>query len=129
MAVNTPASRWWGIRLIHAPLVSWAAGFPYTDTTNGFRAYSRRLLTDPRVAPFREVFSSYELHYYLAIRAARLGFRVCEVPVTRSYPSRGKTPTKIHGIRGNYAVLRTLLAACRNQFDPDRRDRAEGQAA
>lgn len=118
-AINTPWSRWWGIRLIHAPLVSCAAGFRYTDTTNGFRAYSRRLLLDPRVAPFREVFSSYELHYYLAIRAPRLGFRVCEVPVTRSYPDRGKTPTKIHGWRGNYAVLRTLLAACRHRFDPD----------
>jgi glycosyltransferase involved in cell wall biosynthesis len=118
-AVNTPRSRWWGIRLVHAPLVSWAAGFRYTDTTNGFRAYSRRLLLDPRVAPFRDVFSSYELHYYLAIRAARLGYRVCEVPVTRSYPPHGKTPTKIHGLRGNWAILRTLLAACRNRFDPD----------
>jgi hypothetical protein len=29
------------------------------------------------------VFAAYELHYYLAIRAARLGFRVIETPVTR----------------------------------------------
>ncbi|MBI3465255.1 MAG: glycosyltransferase family 2 protein [Planctomycetes bacterium] len=117
-AVRTPWLRWWGIRFVHAPLVSCAAGSRYTDTTNGFRAYSRQLLLDPRVAPFREVFSAYELHYYLAIRAARLGFRTCEVPVTRSYPGRGKTPTKIHGWRGNCAVLRTLLAACRHRFDP-----------
>jgi glycosyltransferase involved in cell wall biosynthesis len=117
-AVNTPRMRWWGIRLVHAPLISIAAGFRYTDTTNGFRAYSRRLLLDPRVAPFRSIFSAYELHYYLAIRAARLGFRITELPVTRSYPAVGKTPTKIHGWRGNYAVLKTLWAACRHQFDP-----------
>jgi dolichol-phosphate mannosyltransferase len=86
-AVNTPPMRWWGIRLVHAPLISIAAGFRYTDTTNGFRAYSRRLLLDPRVAPFRSIFSTYELHYYLAIRAARLGFRITELPVTRSYPA------------------------------------------
>lgn len=117
-AINTPPSRYLGIKLLHAPLISLAAGFRYTDTTNGFRAYSRRLLTDARVAPFREVFSKYELHYYLAIRAARLGFRVCEVPVTRAYPVHGKTPTKIRGWRGNALILATLLRACIGRFDP-----------
>ncbi|MGH7713617.1 MAG: glycosyltransferase family 2 protein, partial [Gemmatimonadaceae bacterium] len=103
-AVRTPPARLLGIRLLHAPLISLAARRRYTDTTNGFRAYSRRLLTDPRVAPFRAVFERYELHYYLAIRAARLGLRVCEVPVTRSYPANGKTPTKITPIRGSFLV-------------------------
>jgi glycosyltransferase involved in cell wall biosynthesis len=117
-AVNTPASRYWAIRLLHAPLLSLAAGFRYTDTTNGFRAYSRRFLLDQRVRPFRDVFSGYELHYYLAIRAAQLGFRVCEVPVTRSYPAAGPVPTKLRGWRGNTLVLRTLLAACLRRFHP-----------
>ena len=67
---------------------------------------------------FRDVFAAYELHYYLAIRAARLGFRVAELPVTRTYPASGPTPTKIHGLRGNLFVLRTLLAACAGRFDP-----------
>jgi hypothetical protein len=119
-AVNTPLSRHLAVRWLHAPLVSLAAGRRYTDTTNGFRAYSRRLLRDPRVAPFRDVFSGYELHYYLAIRAARLGFRVCETPVTRAYPPGGPTPTKIRGLRGNLHILRTLWKACRHRFDPPR---------
>jgi glycosyltransferase involved in cell wall biosynthesis len=116
---NTPISRKWGVRLLHAPLISAAAGYHYTDTTNGFRAYSRRLLEDPRVAPFRDVFSGYELHYYLAIRAARLGFAIREVPVVRAYPPAGKTPTKISPVRGNLAILRTLFAACLHRFDPE----------
>jgi len=74
-AVNTPLERHLAVQFIHAPLISLAAGARYTDTTNGFRAYSRRLLVDPRVQPFRDVFMAYELHYYLAIRAARLGLR------------------------------------------------------
>jgi dolichol-phosphate mannosyltransferase len=119
-AVNTPAARWLGVRLLHAPLLSLAAGVRYTDTTNGFRAYSRRLLIDPRVAPFRDVFRAYELHYYLAIRAARLGYRVRELPVTRAYPARGKTPTKIKGWRGNWLILSTLFRACLSRFDPRR---------
>lgn len=112
---------WWrdaAIRLIHAPLISLASRFRYTDTTNGFRAYSRRLLTDPRVQPFRAVFSGYELHYYLAIRAARLGMRVLEVPVTRRYPAQGPVPTKISPFRGNWRLFKTLLAACLQGFDP-----------
>lgn len=115
---NTPPSRKWGVRLLHAPLISLAAGQRYTDTTNGFRAYSRRLLEDPRVAPLRAVFDRYELHYYLAIRAARLGFRCVETPVTRAYPRGERTPTKISPLRGNLLVLRTLLAACLHRYDP-----------
>lgn len=116
--INTPISRSVGVRLLHAPLISIAAGTRYTDTTNGFRAYSRRLLEDPRVQPLRDVFTGYELHYYLAIRAARLGFRVTETPVTRAYPMTGKTPTKISPIAGNLLIIRTLLAAARGKFNP-----------
>lgn len=122
-AINTPWLRHWGVLLLHAPLITLAAGHRYTDTTNGFRAYSRRLLLDPRVQPFRECFVGYELHYYLAIRAARLGFQVREIPVTRAYPTQGKTPTKISGWRGNWRVLRTLWAACRGRFNPTGEDR------
>ena len=63
---------------------------------------------------------AYELHYYLAIRAARLGFRVKEVPVTRAYPAHGATPTKIKGWRGNWTVMQTLFRACTGAFDARR---------
>lgn len=117
-AVNTPMLRHLAVRLLHAPLISLAAGARYTDTTNGFRAYSRRLLADPRVQPLRDVFVGYELHYYLAIRAAQLGFRVIETPVTRRYPKSGKTPTKISPVKGNLLILRTLASAVLGRFDP-----------
>jgi glycosyltransferase involved in cell wall biosynthesis len=116
--VNTPFLRRWGGRLIHAPLLSLAAGFRYTDTTNGFRAYSAAFLRDARVAPLRDVFLRYELHYYLAIRAARLGFRVMEIPVTRTYPAGGPLPSKIRGFRGNLSILGTLVRACLGHYDP-----------
>lgn len=117
-AIRNPASRVWGIRLLHAPAISLSAGVRYTDTTNGFRAYSRRLLEDPRVAVFRDVLAGYELHYYLAIRAARIGLRVKEVPVTRIYPEDGSVPTKIGGWRGNVRILGVLGATCLHRFDP-----------
>lgn len=117
-AINTPLSRLIGVRFIHAPLISLSSGFRYTDTTNGFRAYSREFLMDTRVNPFRNVFVAYELHYYLAIRAARLKFRVIEVPVTRRYPEHGKTPTKISPLKGNMLVLLTLFRACLGRYNP-----------
>lgn len=116
--VNTPLSRYLGLKILHAPLISLAAGFRYTDTTNGFRGYSRDFLLDTRVQPFRDCFSAYELHYYLAIRAARLKFKCIETPVSRVYP-KGKVPTKISGFRGNFLVLKTLFKAALGQFNPE----------
>ena len=117
-AINTPPIRHLAVRFIHAPLVSFAAKFHYTDTTNGFRAYSRRFLEDLRVQPLRDVFVGYELHYYLAIRAGELGFRVSEVPVIRAYPRAGPIPTKISPIRGNLNLFGALLRAVLHHFDP-----------
>lgn len=116
-AINTPLDRLLGLRLLHAPLIRLASGFAYTDTTNGFRAYSSRFLSDSRVDMFRDAFVGYELHYYLAIRAARLGFAVSEIPVTRRYP-KGAVPTKIHGFRGKVRLLGTLIAVVSGRFDP-----------
>jgi dolichol-phosphate mannosyltransferase len=115
---NTPLLRHFAVRLIHAPLISLAAHYWYTDTTNGFRAYSARFIKDPRVQPFREIFSQYELHYYLAICAGRMGFKTVEVPVERIYPKTGAVPTKIKGFKGNWLVLKTLIKACVGCFDP-----------
>jgi glycosyltransferase involved in cell wall biosynthesis len=114
---NTPMIRLLGIRLIHAPLLSLAAGVRFTDTTQGFRGYSRRLLIDERVQPFRDVFRGYELLPYLSYRAGNLGFSCTEVPSTRTYPA-GPPPTKIVGLRGNLEVARALLMACAGQFNP-----------
>lgn len=117
VAENTPLLRHLGVKYIHAPLMSLAARYRYTDTTNGFRAYSRRFLTDDRVRPFRDVLSGYEMHYYLAIRAARLGFRIIELPVERRYPA-GAVPTKIRGAAANLRLFWTLLRTCAGAFNP-----------
>lgn len=124
IAVNTPPSRDFAIRFIHAPLLSLASGFKWTDTTQGFRAYSRKLLLDPQVSPFREVFQSYELLAYLSYRAPKLGYRCIELPTTRRYP-KGEVPTKISSVRGNFAVLKTLFQACLGHFNPDKNSKIQ----
>lgn len=116
-AVNTPPIRLVSVRLLHAPAISLAARRRHTDTTNGFRAYSRKLILDPSVAVFREVFSTYELHYHLAIESSRAPrFRTIETPVSRTYPKTGKVPTKISPVKGNAHVLGVLLKAVTGRY-------------
>lgn len=106
---NTPKSRLLGLKLLHAPLIRLASGFHYTDTTNGFRAYSAKLLLSEKISLFRDCFVGYELHYYLAIQAAKGEFSIREIPVSRSYPLRGKIPSKISLVRGSIKVIAELL--------------------
>lgn len=114
-AINTPLSRLVAIKLIHAPLTSLAARRIYTDTTNGFRGYSRQLLLDPDLAIFRDIFSEYELLFYLSIRSSLLKYKIIEVPVTRQYP-KGKIPTKINFF-GNFKILYTLIRVMLGYYD------------
>ena len=118
-AENTPKSRDFAIRYIHAPLLSLASGFGWTDTTQGFRAYSRRMLIDPNVSIFRDIFSKYELLAYLSYRSPRLGYRCIELPTVRRYP-KGEVPTKISAFRGNIEVLTTLIKACIGSYNPEK---------
>jgi dolichol-phosphate mannosyltransferase len=108
-AINTPFVRLVSVKLIHAPLISITAHARFTDSTNAFRAYSRRYIEHPDVKPFRDVFQTYELLAYLSVRASQIGLKVCEIPVTRSYPETGKIPTKISFFRGNYDLLKILF--------------------
>jgi glycosyltransferase involved in cell wall biosynthesis len=117
-AINTPLDRKIAGRLIHAPLLSLAGRRWYTDTTNGFRAYSARYLGDVRVAPFRDVFDRYALLFYLTMRAGQLGYRTLEIPVTRAYPVGGATPTKVAGFAGRIDMLKELVAVALGRFNP-----------
>ncbi|MDB5988705.1 MAG: glycosyltransferase [Herbaspirillum sp.] len=117
IAENTPTSRDIAIRFIHAPMLSLFSGFRWTDTTQGFRAYSRKMLLDTEVSPFRNVFNTYELLAYLSYRAPKLGYRCLELPTIRRYP-KDEVPTKISAFKGNLSVLLVLFKACFGAYNP-----------
>ena len=77
-----------------------------------------RYLLDERVDIFREVFDTYELLAYLSVRATQLGYKACEVPVTRTYPKKGKTLTKISFFKGNFNLLKILFANLFGAYRP-----------
>ncbi|WP_017413595.1 glycosyltransferase family 2 protein [Clostridium tunisiense] len=117
-AINTPLSRYVAVRLIHAPIISLTAKQWFTDTTNAYRAYSKKYITHPEVKPFRDIFMTYELLAYFSVRANQLGLKTCEVPVKRQYPRKGKTPTKISPVKGNYELIKILFKTWKGDYKP-----------
>lgn len=117
VSVNAPISRVLGIRLLHAPVLSIASGFRWTDTTQGFRAYSSRMLGSSKLSIFRTIFDKYELLPYLNFAAPRMGFKCLEVPTSRVYPE-GDVPTKIKGLRSNLQLIDVLFRTVTGRYNP-----------
>lgn len=117
-AVRTPVVRLIAVRLLHAPVISLTARHWFTDTTNAYRGYSRKYLEHPKVLPFRDIFSGYELLAYLSVRASQLKLKVCEIPVTRKYPKGGHVPTKISPFKGNFGLFQILIKNFFGAYNP-----------
>ncbi len=71
-------------------------GFPGTDALNGFRAYRLHLLNDSRINVWQDWLDHYELEMYLHYKALKLGYKVKEVPVTKSYKHFAKNAAYSH---------------------------------
>ncbi len=95
---DMPFHRIWGVKLF-TWLFSLMVMKKITDGTNGFRAIRRTLFEDKRINLWQEWLEGYPLETYLFVQAIRLGYRVVEVPVTKTYPASKK----------NYSKMRPLL--------------------
>jgi dolichol-phosphate mannosyltransferase len=96
---------------VHPLLFSLAARRRVTESTNGFRAVRREVLTDPRLHLDQDWLDEYELEPYLYLRAIQLGYRTAEVPVTKVYPPRHLGQTKMKPITGWWSILRPIVYA------------------
>ena len=115
---NTPWDRRLGIQCVMVPLLGLSCGFWYSDPPNAFRAMSMRFLADHRVQPMRRIFVRFNLQLYFIWRAAKLGFKVKEIPVRRVYPDDGTVPTKIHGWRLKFLNLLEFLRVISGKYNP-----------
>jgi len=106
---KTPAYRIVATRFIHPVLFSIFVGKRVTETTNGFRAFQVKLLRDERINWRQAWLDKYELEPYLLYKAIRLGYRHCEVPVTKVYPPRKQGYTKMRPITGWWSILRPVF--------------------
>jgi len=85
------------------------SGFAATDVTNGFRAYRLSLLDDPRIRIDQPWLDRYELEYYLQWKAIKLGYRVVEVGVSKTYPKGGGNYSKIRRVRDWWSIVKPTL--------------------
>ncbi len=107
-SVNLPLTR--GV-LIHlfTRMFRILSGFRGTDVTNGFRAYRLSLLDDPRIRIEQSWLDRYELEYYIHWKAITLAYRVCEVPVSKTYPTRRRNYSKIRPVVDWWHIVRPAL--------------------
>lgn len=81
-----------------------------TDLTNGFRAYRLSLFDDARLNVWQPWLDQYEYEYYVHWKAYTLGYKVAEVPVTKSYPAqKGVKYSKIRPFSGWWSMLRPFV--------------------
>jgi len=80
-----------------------------TDLTNGFRAYRVNILDDARINLEQAWLDRYEMEYYIHWKAVECGYRVVEVPVTKTYPANGVPYTKVVPFFGWWQMLRPFF--------------------
>jgi len=106
---NMPRYRVFSTRVVHPFVFSLAARKRVTESTNGFRAFRTELLRDARIDWRQPWLDRYELEPYLLLKAIRLGYRHCEVPVTKVYPSHALGYTKMRPFVDWWSILRPVV--------------------
>ncbi len=70
---------------LYPHLIRIMLGYPATEGTNGFRAFKTPLFSDKRINLWQDWLDGVELEYYLYVQVLRLGYRMAEVPVSKTY--------------------------------------------
>lgn len=100
-------------RKVSIPLVTlfvWAlTGFRGTDVTCGFRAYKMDIIRHSEVDVWQDWLDKYEMEYYVHYKAIKLGYRLCERPVSMIYPASKKNYSKIRAFSGWWSMLRPWI--------------------
>lgn len=103
---------------------SWLAGQRVDDSQCGYRLYGRRLLERTPITPGR-----YEVETEVVVRAARLGFRVVNVPIPTVYASETSHIDTLHDVPRIAGVMARLTIEGAVPPEPMRRAKRETAAA
>jgi dolichol-phosphate mannosyltransferase len=90
-------------------LVGLFTGFYGTDASNGFRAYKLSVFNDRKININQQWLNRYEFETYLHYKIITLGYRICEVPVSKNYIFDVKDYSKIKPIQDWWKMLRPLI--------------------
>lgn len=104
---NTPLFRIVAIKLFSF-IWSSVMGIKITDITNGFRAYRTNIFSNENINIWQEWLGTYELEYYLHYKVIKCGYKICEVSVSKNYPSK-KNYTKIKPFLDWWRIIKPLV--------------------
>lgn len=105
---NIPWHRLFLIR-IFTLLFALLTGKRVTDATGGYQAYRLSILDDKRIDLWQPWLRRYEIETYLFAKMLLLGYRWIEVPVSITYPSRGRTYTRARAVIDWWAYFRPVV--------------------
>lgn len=109
LQANTPFYRVIATRYIHPWLVWLTTGRKLIDTVNGLRAIRMSFFRDQRINLNQEWLNGYECEQYKLYKAITLGYRIIEVPVSKIYPPRAMSYTKIKPFSGWWQIIRPFV--------------------
>jgi dolichol-phosphate mannosyltransferase len=94
--LNAPNIPWFrrSFTLLYTIMFRWLSGFPFTDATNGGRAFRTDIFKDGRINLWQDWLNTYELEPYLLYRAVRCGYKITEAPMKVIYHDRGTSKMK-----------------------------------
>ena len=105
---DMPAYRKISTRL-HPLLTGLLCGKRISESTNGFRAIHVPVLEDKRINLHQSWLDRYELEVYLLMKLLKLGYRTCEVPVSKIYPPRAIGNTKMRPVIDWWRMIRPVF--------------------
>lgn len=106
--INTPILRELAIKFVASPIVSLGAKHWYSDPCNGYKAFSRKFILDPKMNWFSDFYQGYEYCYYPLVQAKHLGYKIIEIPVVRAYP-KDSLPSKITSLSHHFNLLKLIF--------------------
>ena len=66
-----------------------SGNYKFTDTTQGYRAYSKKVLTDSKIGLMNKKFKRYQLLLCATTLIPKYNYKCIEVPNTRTYSIEG----------------------------------------
>jgi glycosyltransferase involved in cell wall biosynthesis len=80
-----------------------------TDTSNGFRAYKLTIFKNKNININQSWLDRYELETYIHYKVITLGYKICEVPVSKNYLPGVKNYSKIRPVIDWWRMMRPLF--------------------
>lgn len=100
---------------LHSKLSSLIASTKITDSTNGFRSYSVKLIKDLLPELENSKFDGYALEPYILIESIKRKYKFKEVPARKIYPEKKLGQTKIKPLVGWWDLLRPLAYSLKSK--------------